>query len=123
MDIYTRQPERDPSTLPYLIQKCPNCGYCSPKLSELIDDAGKQINSDEYRDQLTNKEFPELANSFLCVGLLHEFAEEYDKAGWNCLHAALVCDDKENNEAAIYCRMRTLSRVGFVFPTNQTTSL
>ena len=47
-------------------------------------------------DQLTNEKFPELACTFLCAGLLHEIAEEYHKAGWDCLHAARVCDDKEN---------------------------
>ena len=96
------------SALPYIVQRCPNCGYCSPKLSEIISDADKQIESEEYRTQLTNKKFPELANSFLCSGLLHEYAEEYDKAGWDCLHAAKVCDDKEKNKADIYCRKRTL---------------
>ena len=100
-----RSLEMDQST----IQRCPNCGYCSPKLSELIDDAGKQINSNEYRAQLTNKEFPDLANSFLCTGLLHEFAEEYDKAGWDCLKAARVCDEKENSKASSYCRKRAYS--------------
>ena len=97
------------STLPYLIQRCPSCGYCSPELSELIKGADEQLDSDEYRAQLINEKFPELANSFLCSWLLHEYMEEYGKAGWDCLYAARVCDDKENNKAAIYCRKRTYS--------------
>ncbi|MCH7763693.1 MAG: hypothetical protein IIB95_08120 [Candidatus Marinimicrobia bacterium] len=36
---------------------------------------------------------------------MHEFAGEYDKADWDYLHAAWVCDD-DYNEAAIYCRKR-----------------
>ena len=97
------------STLSYWVQRCPHCGYCSPDLSELINGADEQIASEEYQAQLTNKKFPKLANSFLCAGLLHECAEEFDKAGWDCLHAALFCDDKENNEAAVYCRKRAYS--------------
>ena len=85
------------STLPYLIQRCPKCGYCSPDLSELMNGADEQLYSDEYRTQLTNKKFPKLANSFLCAGLLREYAEEYNMAGGDCLHAALVCDNEENN--------------------------
>lgn len=99
----------EPSTLPYLIQRCPSCGYCSPDLSELIIRADEQLDSDEYRAQLTNEKFPELANSLLCAGLLHEYAEEYNMAGGDCLHAAGACDDKENDEAAKYCRKRALA--------------
>jgi len=98
-----------PSTISYLIQRCPNCGYCNYRLSELIKGADEQVYFDEYKAQLTNEEFPELANSFFCAGLLHELAEEYDKAGWDCLHAAKICDDKENSKAAVYCRRRALS--------------
>ena len=94
------------SSLPYLIQRCPNCGYCSHELSELMKGADEHIDSDEYRAQLTNEKFPELANIILCAGLLHECAEEYDKAGWDCLHAAEVCDDKEKIKAAVYSRRR-----------------
>ena len=97
------------SALPYIVQRCPNCGYCSTDLSELMKSADKQVESEEYQAQITNKKFPELANSFLCAGLLHEYMEEYDKAGWDCLHAAQICDGKENNEAATYCRKRAYS--------------
>ena len=97
------------SALPYIVQRCPNCGYCSQELSELIKGADEQMDSDEYRTQLSNKKFPKLANSFLCSGLLHEYAEEYGKAGWDCLYAAKVCDEKGNSEVAVYCRKRTYS--------------
>ena len=112
-DIYldTDPDKMELSALPYLIQRCPSCGYCSYKLSELINDADKQIESEEYKDQLTNEKFPELANSFLCAGLLHEYMEEYDKAGWDCLYAAKVCDDKKDSEASSYCRKRALAMV------------
>ena len=109
LDLDTNPDKIEPSTLPYLIQRCPNCGYCSTDLSELMKGADEQIDSEEYRTQLSNKKFPELANSFLCTGLLYKIAEEYDKAGWDCLHAAKVCDDKENKEASVYCRKRTYS--------------
>ena len=68
-----RSLEMDQST----IQRCPNCGYCSPDLSELIKESNKQISSEEYRVQLSNKKFPELANLFPCRGLLHEYAPDF----------------------------------------------
>ena len=91
------------------IQRCPSCGYCSQELSELMKGADEHIDSDEYRAQLTNEKFPELANIILCAGLLHEFTEEYNMAGGDCLHAALVCDKEENDLAATYCRKRAYS--------------
>ena len=93
LDLDTNPDKIELSALPYIVQRCPNCGYCSRELSELIKGADEQIDSDEYRAQLSNKKFPELANSFLCAGLLNEIAEEYDKAGWDCLHAAKGFDD------------------------------
>jgi len=109
IDLDMRSPEMERSTIPYWVQRCPHCGYCSHKISDEITDAKFHIKSAEYREQLTNDAFPDLANSFLCRGLLYEWAKEYVASGWDCLRASWVCDDHEMLNSAVYCRKRALA--------------
>jgi hypothetical protein len=51
------------------------------------------VESDEYRAQLLDKNFPELANTFLCYALLPEPDKIYEAAAWASIHAAWTCDD------------------------------
>ncbi|HON06538.1 MAG TPA: hypothetical protein PLW02_00390 [Verrucomicrobiota bacterium] len=81
------------STIKMWVQSCPYCGYCAPDISESIDKASEIIHSSDYKAQLKNQKFPELANKFLCYGMIEENAGNYAKAGKAYVHAAWVCDD------------------------------
>ena len=76
-DLDMRPAEMQRSTMPMWIQYCPHCGYCASSLNFLIDGAGDVIDSEEYKTQLENENYPEIANHFLCSAMIYENAEEY----------------------------------------------
>ena len=83
-DLDTRAPHLDHSLLSASIQRCPYCGYCAPDISEPIENAEEVIHSKSYQEQLTNSEFPKLANSFLCFSLIQERLGDYVATGEAC---------------------------------------
>jgi hypothetical protein len=111
-DLDCRPPEMKRSTIKYSVHRCPQCGYCSWDISEekeKISDIIDIVHSEEYQKQLNNIDFPDKANEFLCRSILEEKAGNCDSAFFNALHAAWICDDKGNNEAAISCRNKAVS--------------
>lgn len=112
-DLDNRPAEVMRSTLLRQVQACPHCGYCMPCLSEPVPDISALLGTNSYREQLESKDYPELANRFLCSALVFESLGRPNEAGWACIHAAWACDDARNNDAAKKCRLRaeqTLSR-------------
>ena len=108
MDTDTRPPEMERSTMPFWVQKCTNCGYCSLDLSNEIDGAKKNIKQDEYISILNNKAYPELARQFLCNAYLLKESKEFRSAGYRYLNAAWVCDDENMKPESIFCRKQAL---------------
>ena len=108
MDTDTRPPEMERSTMPFWVQKCTNCGYCSLDLSNKIDGAKKNIKQDEYISILNNKAYPELARQFLCNAYLLKESKEFRRAGYGYLNAAWVCDDENMKPESIFCRKQAL---------------
>lgn len=106
-DLDTRPPEMERSTMPYWIRRCPLCGYCAPELAKGVKRARAIVQSDDYRRQLDDDAYPELANLFLCRSIIQEQLAKYADAGWAAVHAAWVCDD-EKPERAAGCRQRAL---------------
>ncbi len=92
----------------HYIQKCPHCGYCAPRIFEGILEEFYVIKSDSYQKQLRNTDFPELVNSFLCYSLIEQSMARFASAGWNCLYAAWICDDANNNILATDCRKKAV---------------
>ncbi len=109
LDLDTRPPEMVRSTISEWIQRCPECGYCAPDISERLEKASEIVHSDLYRQQLNNPEFPELANAFLCFSLIQESAGKYADAGWACIHAAWACDDAGSDASAQKCRKKAVT--------------
>jgi len=107
-DLDTRPPEMRRSTILYWVRRCPSCGYCAPQVSEGPEEAKEIVASEEYRRQLDDRAYPELANRFLCWALIQERVGSYARAGWAALHAAWACDDQGASEAARRCRLRAL---------------
>ncbi len=110
-DLDMRPPEMKRSTLCFEIQTCPSCGYCAPSISESAGELSAVVNSDEYRQQLKNQDFPDLADQFLSYSILKVNDNNHIAAAWASLRAAWVCDDSDNSvKSAEYCRRRALDQ-------------
>ncbi|MFA5761877.1 MAG: hypothetical protein WC877_09005 [Dehalococcoidales bacterium] len=108
MDLDTRPPEMERSTLYMRIQTCPSCGYCAPSISKKIDKASDVVNIDSYQRILKNPESPQLANAFLCDSLIQGYLGKYALAAWASVRAAWVCDDHESTICAKIFRDRAV---------------
>ena len=108
MDTDTRPPEMERSTMPFWVQECINCGYCSTDLSNRIDDSEKHIKQEEYINIRNNEGYPELARQFLCNAYLLKESKEFENAGYRYLNAAWVCDDIKIKPKSIICRKEAL---------------
>ena len=62
------------------------------------------MKEDEYRNQLTDPAYPELANSFLCVSIIARTSNDFAGSTWALIRAAWVCDDSDKSEEAANCR-------------------
>jgi len=94
--------------MPYWVQECPHCGYCSADIAVLIKGAKDLVSGSEYQNQLTHAEFVDLANKFLCEAMIYSNAEQLQDTVWAYLHAAWACDDAGQQENAINCRKQAL---------------
>jgi hypothetical protein len=106
MDLDTRPPEMQRSTMIAWIQRCPSCGYCAGDTSVFNESARKVLNSSTYRSQLVDPTMPGLGTSFACAGMLHEAAGENVEAGWAYLRTAWLCDDESQVAESISWRSR-----------------
>jgi hypothetical protein len=69
------------------------------------------IEDPEYVSQLCDPDYPALANSFLCKGIIEENSANYVKSAWSYIHAAWACDDAEVNDPAKVCRIKAVSMI------------
>lgn len=105
-DLDFRPPEMQRGTMPYWVQRCPGCGYCAADISAENTTAKDIIQTKVYKDQLKNKSYPKLANSFLCQSMILESAKALNTAAWAVMHAAWVCDDAKKKDAMRELRIR-----------------
>lgn len=103
-DLDTRPPEMMRSTISTWVQRCPNCGYCAGDISKAQRGAKTVVHDMECLNQLNDKSYPKLANSFLCKALIDQKAGEHARATWSLIHAAWVCDDTNRPAEAVVCR-------------------
>jgi hypothetical protein len=106
LDLDTRPPEMKRSTIFAWVQRCPQCGYCAVDVTEPRPGAQVVVSGEEYRNQLNDPEYPELANSFLCQAIVDRESGDYVDATWALIHAAWVCDDFELPAQAGACRQK-----------------
>jgi hypothetical protein len=105
LDLRTGEPSR--SFISSWVRCCPNCGYCSLNIFLPVTPAIRQVvASTEYAKQLRDRNFPELANKFLCSALAVSTLRDSAIAGWESLHAAWVCDDARLRDGARECRLK-----------------
>lgn len=107
-DLDTRSPAMHGAVLEAQVQRCSGCGYCASDISTARPDASEVINGQEYRVQLNDPTYPELANSFLCQSILldRELRNNHVESAWARIKAAWVCDDYNYTAQAIACRRR-----------------
>ncbi len=108
-DLDTRPPEDLRSSLPYWVQRCPNCGYCAPAIDRDYPLAIAVIHRPEYQTLLRKRSLPQLARSFLAWAMIQQASSEDLSAGWSALHAAWACDDAGKPAAAVQCRQQALA--------------
>ncbi len=80
--------------LEFCIQVCPSCRYCARDISQSIPGAAGIVASPAYREQFESTKYPEVANRFLCWGMILQAAGDLAMAGWANTLAAWHCDDE-----------------------------
>ncbi len=108
-DLDTRPPENLRSSLPYWIQRCPNCGYCAPDIDREYPLASEVVRREGYQALLRKRSLPQRARFFLAWALIQQENGEYLGSGWSALHAAWACDDAGKPPAAVLCRQQALA--------------
>jgi len=103
-DLDSRPAEPQRSAITSWVQRCPTCGYCAHDLNEAQPGAQAVVESEPYRNQLSDSTAPALANAFLCKGIIDGEAGNYAAATWALVHAAWVCDDAHLDRRARRCR-------------------
>jgi hypothetical protein len=110
-DLDTRPPIHLRYTINTWVQRCPHCGYCASNIEEVSERAESMINSREYYLQLTNDEYPELVNSFLCKAMLEKANEDLPQSIWSTIHATWACDDSGDDELSMKCRIKAVKLI------------
>jgi hypothetical protein len=108
MDLDTRPPQMQRSTMSYWVHECEECGYVAAELDKFADTDAKRVATSDYREALSRGDRAKLANRFVCRALLEEAAGDLAAAGWRRLHAAWACDDEEQAEEARVQRVAAL---------------
>ncbi len=126
-DLDTRPPEMSRSTMHTWVQRCNHCGYCSFDITNshgnILHNFLKKIGNffisssttlqtfvknEKYQSQLKNKDFPDLANSFLCEAMIEENKGNFSKATWAVISAAWTCDDSGDVQLSKNCRKKAV---------------
>ncbi len=108
-DLDIRPPEMQRSTIYYSIQRCTSCSYCSSDISKCDENSETLVKSSKYQSIVEDISFPRVASSFLAKSYENEINKQYVDAAWNVIHAAWICDDEQNNEAAKNCRKKAVT--------------
>ncbi len=96
------------NTMHTWIQRCPHCGYCSPKLSEETGITRDFLESDKYLSCNGIYFKNRLAEDFFRYHLICLELNKPEKAVTNALRAAWACDDSSELNNAVMCRLYCL---------------
>jgi len=109
-DLDLRPAEMLRSTYAHWTEHCSHCGYCASDISKPDEFAARVVQSDEYQLQINDKNFPRLANIFLCEAMILKAGGHDVAAGFAYLHAAWACDDDGNAPEARNSRLHALAQ-------------
>jgi hypothetical protein len=110
-DLDMRPPEMMRSTISLWVEKCSACGYCAADINKLLNNAKETISDSAYKAQLSNANFPELANKFLCRMLIEDKAGEHRAAIYSAICAGWASDDAKMASAALAARELSIRRI------------
>jgi uncharacterized protein (DUF2225 family) len=107
-DFDTRPAPLMRDTIWHWVMACPQCGYAAPYIGEAVPEAVPIVRSESYRALRSDASVPDKAAHFLCYAHLLDRLGVHADAGWAALHAAWICDDSGQPDAAHRCRARAV---------------
>jgi hypothetical protein len=79
--------------LPYWVQHCSKCHFCSSDIRIAGDQATEIIKTSAYLGLIHDQSFPYLSREYNAASYLCRFAHDYATAGWHALRATWKCED------------------------------
>lgn len=107
MDLDTRPPALARHTMGQWIQICPHCGYVSDDLSREASIYPEMVFSEAYKTT-DGYELPTLATAFYRHAMIAHAEKNAEREFFAYLHAAWACDDAQDAENAVMCRLAAL---------------
>ena len=111
MDLDTRPPEMQRSTMYLWIQECPHCGYISGEISDETSITPEYLQSEEYLSCNGKDIKSDLAKQFYKYYMINMRDNNLKDAFYASLHAAWASDDKEDVEMANICRSQCIDLI------------
>jgi hypothetical protein len=108
MDLDTRPPEMQRSTMSYWIMECPHCGYVASSLENPVHFEKKYLDTAEYKGFSGIPPVSELAQQFVHKARISMKQEHYVEAFWDYLHATWASDDAQDETWQAELRMFSL---------------
>jgi hypothetical protein len=116
-DLDGRPSEPLRSALPFMLGRCPECGYVgaadglwAPRGRARREAVRNLIESKAYRRLSRDAKLPIVARTFLCRSWIDEVVGDPSRAFLGALFAAWACDDEGLREAAGELRTRALEQ-------------
>jgi hypothetical protein len=79
--------------LPYWVQHCSKCRFCSSDIRVAHEQAPDIIKTHAYQSIITDQSFPYLSREYNAASYLYRFANDYVAAGWHALRSTWKCED------------------------------
>jgi hypothetical protein len=113
MDLDTRPPEMQRSTINHWVQMCEKCGYSNTYVDELIPGIGPDdLKTEEYEAILNDSGINKLPKAFLLAGHLYSKINDFKIARTMYLHAAWAFDDLKKSNLAKQARNKAIESIG-----------
>lgn len=99
MDLDTRPPEMQRSSMCYWLIECPECGYVAIDMKEPAPVDKEFMNSERYKTCDGYVFENNLSDNFYRHYLIMKEAGEHKSACFSLLHTVWTCDDRNDNNA------------------------
>ena len=107
-DFDTRPGGAERHSIANWLQICRNCGYSAESIAHASPDAAAIVAGEDYQSCLAQTAVSPAAIPFVCYAKLLSRLHMHADAGWSALHAAWVCDDSGDQQAAATMRAQAL---------------
>lgn len=79
--------------LPYWVQHCSKCHYCTTDVRINTPQAAEVIKTAAYLGLINDQSFPYLSREYNAASYLARFTNDYSNAAWHALRATWKCED------------------------------